>query len=331
MGVVTHITINKAQGKIRTTLIITAALITLLTTLTGGALAAQTNESLGPGGYGWQQAYSTNGSGYAWERITASADRDFYDYGYKPINIYVRLETYFSRDSGWWYVTGGKAIDVVLSNGTTTFNSTTTSPTSVASKGVRNLTYNWDSLSTSAPGRWNVTADDNGNYTLTFYIYVRGQLNVTSITNNSNQAGSPVTISATLKDHTGRLINGSYKDNAGQSAVPAVTLYATGAGENAEVTMSDGDNDAVWTASFTPNRPGDYKIIAKASDGHRYWVDGRGSTMLTVRGNFPYASAALPVFEGLFGALENSFATLLAVLISVGGGILALKRGRGGA
>jgi hypothetical protein len=312
--------------------VISIILIFSLLGARGVFAADQQNESTGPGGYGWQQAYSKNATGgWAHARMTASADRDFYDYGYKPIEVFVRLETYWSQDCGWWYITGGKAIDVVLSNGTNTFLSNTTAATSVASKGVRNLTYSWSSFSTAAPGRWNVTADDNGNHTLSFYIYVRGQLNVTSIANDSNSEDSPIQIDATLKDHTGRAINGTFKDNAGNDAFPTVTLYVTGAGEDFTQSMTDSDGDGVWTASFTPANPGDHKIVVKASDDHQYWIDGRGSTVISVTGQFPYASLVIPALSNFFGDFgEAGLRAVAAILAGLGGIFTAIRWRRNG-
>jgi hypothetical protein len=293
----------------------------------GGVSGAQVNESLGPGGYGWQQGYSTNVSGVAWARMTASADRDFYDYGYKPINVYVRVETFWSQDCGWWYITGSESTSVSLTNGTDIFNTTSTS-TSISSKGVNNITYSWDELSTSAPGRWNVTAND-GNHTLTFYIYVRGQLNVTSITNIGDAAGSTVQINASLKDHTGRAINGTFKDNTGNDAFPTVTAYVTGGGEDFTLPMTDPDGDGTWGTTFTPQEMGDHMVVVKASDAHQYWVDGRGSKILSFTGNFPYASlglqAVMRFFGGIGDGIGDGIGFLTAFLAGIGA-IFAAKR-----
>ncbi len=131
-----------------------------------------------------------------------------------------------------------------------------------------------------------------------------------------------------MRDHAGRLINGSYNDNAGQSAVPTVTMYVTGAGENFESSMTDSDNDGVWGATFTPQRPGDHKVIIKASDDHQYWVDGRGSTMLVITGNFPYASLGLPFILRSLGDLGSSIGlkSLAVLFASLIGAIAARRR-----
>jgi hypothetical protein len=258
-----------------------------------GVVVAKTIESTGPGGYGWQQAYGGTGPSIA--RLTASADRDTYDYGYKNIQVYVRFEDYWSQDCGWWYVTGGKQLTVELRNDTTIFN-TTTITTSLSSKGGGSITYSWSDLGTYTPGRWNVSVYDNENFSstdpVTFYIYVRGQLNITSISTSGNTVGSEINITANVKDHSGRLIKGDTPN------APVVKAYVTGSGEEFEIVMNDDGTypdvtayDGEWTGSFTPQKAGDHKIIVVAGDDHQYWIDGRGSTTVVISGTFPLSFA----------------------------------------
>lgn len=257
----------------------------------------QSTESRGNQSYSWHQVLTGNIS-----RLTGSADREYYDYGYKPIQIYARVEDYWAQDCGWWYISDSKTVDITIMDGKDdTVGSWTSEPTS---KGQKLVEHSW--ANSHDPGRWTVTVQDNTAATniATFYLYVRGQLNVSNITNSSNPtSGSQVTIYANITDHAGTKVNGSALDNAGTSVEPNVTAYVTGAGDDLIVELLDDGNapdaaiDGEWTGQFTPQRPGDHKIIVKASDGHQYWIDGRGSQWLYVTGQFPYASLGLSFFE----------------------------------
>jgi hypothetical protein len=289
-------------------------LVVLSLAMADGVFAAYVlvNESKGPGGYGWQQAYG--GDTPHFSRLTASADRDTYDYGYKNIEVFVRLEDYWSQDCGWWYVTAGRAITVTLSNGTTTVNSSGVT-TSLASKGGGTITYDWadTNFDTTAPGRWLVTADDGagGNFTggnaMQFYIYVRGQLNVTSIATTGSAVGSNVVIDATVKDHTGRTVIGEMTDNANpaNNVTPIVTAYVTGPSGTLTVPLSWTGTawQGTWAGADVTN-PGNHKIIVRATDNHDYWIDGRGrSKDIAISGPFPSSFAGnlwLPVLVAIF-------------------------------
>ncbi len=261
-------------------------------------------ESYGPNRYGWNQVYDQSAG--TWSRLTGAADREFYDYGYKPIQIYARIEDYWSKDCGWWYISDTETVDITLLDALgNTFNSSTSQGTQ---KGRVELTYDWAGDTDSVPGRWNVSVTDStpAANTVKFYLYVRGQLNVTSITTSPSNPdkGTTATISATVKDHRSRLINGSANDNAGTDVTPTnVTAYVTGSGEFFEVLLRDDGvapdtgTDGIWMGDFTPQVPGDHKIIVKVSDGHNYWVDGRGSTWTYVGGAFPFASLGLSFID----------------------------------
>jgi hypothetical protein len=108
-----------------------------------------------------------------------------------------------------------------------------------------------------------------------------------------------------------------------------LTLYVTGAGENfVNSSMIDPDDDGVWTGQFTPSNPGDYKVIVMASDGHQYWVDGRGSTMLSVTGQFPYASLVIPALSNFFGGFGDAGLRAVAAVLAGLGGIVTARRWR---
>ena len=257
-------------------------------------------ETYGNETYGWAQVVTNVTS-----RLTMSADRQYYDYGYKPIQIYARVEDYWAQDCGWWYISDQRGVaTITIKDGKGEEVASWTTPG--VSKGRVQVEHTW--TSTDDPGKWNITIQDNtsdANFA-SIFLYVRGQLNVTTITNSSNPtSGSQVTIYANITDHNGNKVNGSAVDNAGTSIPPNVTAYVTGAGDNLVVELfdnggdPDADIDGEWTGQFTPTSPGDHKIIVKASDGHRYWVDGRGSMWLYVTGNFPYASLGLTFFEFL--------------------------------
>jgi|GEM_PF-3724694 hypothetical protein len=235
-------------------------------------------ESQGPGGYGWQQLFYNTTSPYNFYRLTASADRQYYDYGYKSIQIYARQEDYWSQDSGWWYVTNPTISSIkIYDNGSGLVYSKTSGFT--VTNATVYITYNWGTniSGTEKPGTWTVNVSD-GTQTATFYIFVRGQLNVTSITTSASPtANSPVTVYATIKDA-----------RSGIEVTSGITpvLYVTGGtGYTYSTTMSY--SGGYWNAQFTPPSPGDYKIIVKASDGHNKWVDGRGSKDISVGGAFP--------------------------------------------
>jgi len=287
----------------------------------GGVFAAQTNESRGPGGYGWQQVFSNSGGGATdYARLTGSADRMNYDWGYKKIQIYTREEDYWAQDCGWWYVGGGNTtgIKIVDAAGDTVAAGSNFAPT----KGRYIYTYTWGA--DDDPGRWTVYVNDTMNNLASFYIYVRGQLNV-SVATTGNTAGSAVTIDATVTDNAGNPVPGNYVDNAGNSAAPSVTAYVAGAGESFVVPLSDANNDGVWTGTFTPQNPGDHKITVKASDGHKYWVDGRGSKIVSIAGSFP-ASLGLTALLRTFGAIADTGLSSLAAAVAAVFGALIGRR-----
>lgn len=247
---------------------------------------AATIESTGPGGYGWQQVY-TNTSPTTWYRLTGSSDRQYYDWGYKNISISGRMENYWSKDCGWWYVSDESTLNITLIDAAGDYLTINESATTTKGQtGEQSYSWSFD----DDPGLWNVTVTD-GTLTSNFYIYVRGQLKVTSITVSPTtpSTGQTVAINATLKDNAGNLINGSAVDNNGISVAPTVRAYIIGGGEDIEITLSDDGDDGIWNGTFTPQKYGDHKIIVKASDGHKYWIDGRGSTTVAVTGIFPSA------------------------------------------
>ncbi|RMF91739.1 MAG: hypothetical protein D6733_00320, partial [Methanobacteriota archaeon] len=93
-------------------------LLVSLSLWTGVVFASQTNESQGPGGYGWQQVYEVyDASTGAATRLTGTVDRRIYDYGFKPVQVSGRKESYWSRDCGWWYVSGESAINMTVTDG----------------------------------------------------------------------------------------------------------------------------------------------------------------------------------------------------------------------
>lgn len=73
-------------------------------------------------------------------------------------------------------------------------------------------------------------------------------------------------------------------------------------------------NDGVWSATFTPQSMGDHKIVVRATDGHNYWVDGRGSEFLSVSGSFPYGSLGLSLLKVRRGIIEEKFGLLFVVV-----------------
>lgn len=236
---------------------------------------------------------TTSGS----NRVTGSSDRDTYDWGYKPIQISGRRENYVTSDCGWWYVIGTAptaTIKIYDAKNDLVFNTGYT--TAKGQTGEKSYTWGTD----DDPGRWKGQVVST--LTATFYFYVRGQLNVTDIEASSSPTrGQTVTINATLKDNAGNPINGSAKDNQGTSVVPTVTAtiisQSIGGSSTIEITLYDdgsttGDtiaDDGVWTGQFIPTETGDHRIVISARDGHDKWVDGRGSTNISVAGTFPYA------------------------------------------
>ena len=277
--------------------------ILLLLVVLGEAHAASTVESQGPGGYGWQQVWIqtwVSGNYYNYARLTASADRQFYDWGYKEIVIYVREEDYWSQDCGWWYVTDTSTVSVSLQDATG--DNVLSLTGQGTTKGEFYTKYTWGA--DDDPGRWTVTVTDSNGNTATFYLYVRGQLNVTNITfSTAPQAGVATTIQAEVRDNAGNLIPGNYVDNEGNSAPPSVVAYITGPSGETQITLSDANNDGIWTGSWTPSMPGDHLVVVKASDGHNYWVDGRGDVIASVKGEFQGSmlpSAIRAVLLGIF-------------------------------
>jgi hypothetical protein len=246
----------------------------------------------------------------------------FYDYGYKEVQIYARVEEYWAQDCGWWYIGDTETVGINITDGKgDILNSSQGFGTS---KGRVQLTHLWESG--DDPGLWTIGVNATGaaSNVATFTIYVRGVLDVTPISFNTStpDVGESVSISATVKDHAGNLVNGSATDNNGTSVVPTVTAYVTGAGEFFEVSLSDGDNDGVWTGN-TPAfaAMGDHKVKVKAEDGHQYWVEGSGSEIVSVKGSFPYASILLSFVERMVGGLAGKI-NLQAV-----GGLLAALSG----
>lgn len=277
--------------------------------ISGGVFAAQTNESKGPSGYGWQQAYylpaTWNGSAV---RITGSADRQYYDYGYKNIQISGRHENYWSRDCGWWYASGNQDVYVTIyDNKSRTTAGPNTQVTTTRALGTYD--YNWGDSTNEAPGIWTVivrnqSTDDAGSVAAQFKIFVRGQLNVTSIV--TSQVGSTVYVNATVKDNEGSNVNGTVANTVN------VTMYVSGPNFYQNTSM-DSNND-IWNGSFTTSTPGDHLITIKATDGHQYWVDGWGSTYAAVAGSFPYSFAG-------YGSIAR---VVLMILLA----LLLLRSGR---
>jgi cold shock CspA family protein/cytochrome c-type biogenesis protein CcmH/NrfF len=265
----------------------------------GGVYAVQVNESTGPGGYGWQQVYDVpagpKAGGVTATRITGSADRMYYDYGYKEIQVSGRYENYWSTDCGWWYVSGTPTIYVSIYDNASNPVISENTPVSTT-RGLGTYTYTWGSSSNEKPGEWTVLVRNQstptGSVVAQFKIFVRGQLNITAISVNSSspRAGDTLEINATLKDHSGNLV--------GQSALGSgqVTAYIVGPGESFEVTLTDTDDDGNWTGTFTPSTYGDYVIVVKATDGHNKWLDGRGKVKVGVAGSFPYSLMG-PLFK----------------------------------
>jgi hypothetical protein len=74
-----------------------------------------------------------------------------------------------------------------------------------------------------------------------------------------------------------------------------------------------------WNDQFTPNSPGDYKLIVKATDGHNNWIDGRGSTdIITVTGSFPSS----------FGSYVGPPAQIAKIILMILLALLLLRSGR---
>jgi len=265
--------------------VVLAVLLAFSLVLTDGVFA--TVESQGPSQYGWQQVYVqtwNSGNYYDYARLTASTDRQYYDWGYKPITIFVREEDYWSQDCGWWYVTDTATVSVTLQDANT--NTVLTANNQGTTNGQYSTTYTWGT-GQDVPGQWTLTVIDSGGNTATVYLYVRGQLNVTSITfSTTPQKGVATNIQATVTDHTGSTVPGNHANGA-----PTVTAYITGPGGESTVTLTDGNNDGVWTGSWTPSEVGDHKVIVKASDGHNNWVDGRGSVTASVNGDIQLSLA----------------------------------------
>lgn len=272
-----------------------AALFTAMAMLliSGIAFAAQTNESKGPGGYGWQQVYGGNDA-TDWERLTASADRDTYDYNFKPIEIAVRQENYWSSDCGWWYVDAGRTVSVRIIDDSGVKVYGPTSYVTLSTSGLKNLSVTWPA---AQPGQWEVIATESTGAAkmAAFYIYVRGQLTPgTPTVNQSWAVGKNSQVAVELRDRSGgNLVQGNRQDAGSNNVAPTVEAIITGPGGTQVVSMSDGNNDGNWTGDFVPSATGNHKVIIKASDGHKYWVDGRSSTTISIGGDFPAS------FEGI--------------------------------
>ena len=302
--------VSKCERGVRMRWSAAAVGVVLALLLINGVYA--TVESQGPGGYGWQQVYtqtSVSGNYYNYARLTASVDRQYYDWGYKNITIYVREEDYWSQDCGWWYVTDTSTVSVSMTDaaGDTVL--------SVNNAGTTNgefyTIYNWGT--DDDPGEWTVTVTDSNGNTATFKLYVRGQLNVSNISfSNVLHTGTSVVIQANVTDNAGNPVGGGYTDNAGNSAAPTVVAFITGPSGESQVTLTDPDNDGIWTGSWTPSLPGDHLIVVKASDGHNYWVDGRGDTIVSVAGNFQGGVLPSTLRAALLGILSTAALLLRA-------------------
>ena len=292
-------------------------IVAVLISSSEAVFAAQVNESNGPSGYGWQQVYElgtplTSAS----VRLTGSADRQYYDYGYKNITIAGRIENYWATDCGWWYVSGTPTITSFRIWDNASDLIVNVSGLS-AVKGVANYTYGWGSSTVGNgyddPGMWKVQIINGTGASAVvtqFYIYVRGQLSVTSISTTGSQAKKPVYVNATVKDHANKIITSSTTN------APVVTMYATGAGFAYKSTMAY--QGGGWNASFTPPSPGDYYITVDAGDDHKFWLEGRGRTKVGVSGSFPYS------FAGSAGSFGPTAKVVAMVLL----GLMLLRPGR---
>ena len=276
------------------------------------ASAALVVESTGPGGYGWNQSYDLRPTPDI--RLTGSSDRMYYDHGYKGIQIMGRRESFWATNCGWWYVTHGGTITINLTDAVGHLVLTNTSHTlnKTVDRGMYVHTYTWGTG--DDPGVWNVTVSENSSVSVSFRLFVRGQLNVTSITTSADpRARSNVTIHAVLRDNAGAGVLGN------ETHPVTVTAHISGAGENFVFTMYDdgrtgGDtvaNNSIWTNnSLTPSRPGTYFITVKASDGHVKWIDGSNSTKIGVGGEFIPAMMFIPIFE----RIDRVFAPISALV-----------------
>lgn len=285
----------------------------------GSVTAAQTNESWGPGGlageqigYGWQQVWEVTGpaTGIA-TRLTGSADRRWYDWGYKEIQLSGRNENFWGRDCGWWYVSGtAPAISFTLWDADG--DPVGSWPSQSTTRGLASITYPWGE--DDDPGEWTGRMDD-GTLNTFFKLFVRGMLNVTNITTDATNpfnvnTGDAITINASLKDHAGNAVTGTYTLNNGTSAVPTVMLFVTGGGEDFNQIMTDSNDDSGWTTTVTFNNTGDHKMIVAAYDGHIYWVDGRRSIWIYVNGTYSpdydeYASPVLRLVSYIRDVIES--------------------------
>jgi hypothetical protein len=63
-----------------------------------------------------------------------------------------------------------------------------------------------------------------------------------------------------------------------------------------------------------------------ASDGHQYWVEGRGSTMISVTGEFPYASLVIPALLNFFGGFSDAGLRAIVAILAGLGGIVTARR-----
>jgi hypothetical protein len=262
----------------------------------------------------------------------------FYDWGYKNVQVYTRVEEYWATDCGWWYIGDTETVAVNLTDAAgEELNITQGLSTS---KGRVEFTYLWGT--DDDPGLWTVTvnATDGGGAavnTATFTIYVRGKLQLSSVGFNTStpNVGEKVRISASITDHAGNSIANNHQDNNGTSTPLTVTAYVTGAGEAFEVTLEDDGtgaddtaNDGIWkgdTPAFAAM--GDHKVKVKAEDGHQYWVEGSGSGFVSVKGTFPYASILLSFVERMVGGLAGKInLQALGGLLAALSGLLLGKR-----
>ena len=282
--------------------VVAIVIIAIFANFGGSVSAVQINESRGLDGYGWQQAYEISTPG-ASLRVTGSADRQFYDYGFKNITISGRLENYWATDCGWWYVSGSPTIGTfkIWDNSSV---EVLTQSSAATTNGVASYTHAWSS--TDKPGRWTVQVTE-GTVVSQFYIYVRGQLDVTSVI--TSQSGSTLTVNAVVEDHAGTAIGGTH------STPPTVTAFISGPGYTNSTDLAW--SSPYWTDDFELPSSGDYYITVSAGDDHTYWVDGRGSNRTSMAGSFP------ATFGGYGGTGPIVRAVIMALLA-----LLLLRSGR---
>jgi hypothetical protein len=138
----------------------------------------------------------------------------YYDYGYKEIQISGRYENYWSGDCGWWYVSGTPIVYISIYDNASNPVISENTPVSTI-RGLGTYTYTWGSSSNETPGDWTVLVRNQsnpaGSVVAQFKIFVRGKLNVTSIswTPSFPSRGNTITLNVTLKDHAGNIVKGN--------------------------------------------------------------------------------------------------------------------------